>query len=444
MIQKFKRFWATFWSSLKQAYNKAFKAPVETSAQKWRDVLHLNLLAICVSKLNNLINSEATFDIVSDSTQAEPLKALCKAVEDKRFEITSGMLADGDFYVFPALADNGKPINTYLTQQQVRITRTTAGEITEAYGIIDWYTDSEGNTFFLLRHHDLDDNGSLTISYSVETSNSEPANVPQWEYLKGETIRYDGANHIGFGWYHSPVESRGTSPIYGVPLNYGCKELEDKIFNDLQLIDAEFENGKSVIFTDPRNLVRKKELAGYEIAENVIPMQQRSGQTGPNIDIFNPTLRFSDHYSKLVADMALYEKQIGTSKGILTDNETTYTATATAVRRANADTIALIDKFRNAIDEGNRMTLAAWGVYLNIAPELYTYLSDWYDPFEDASEQWKRLIEAKQNGAAELSDLVRWIFPKLSEDEIAEKIERIKAAETAGADEALERILAGK
>ena len=46
---------------------------------------------------------------------------------------------------------------------------------------------------------------------------------------------------------------------------------------------------------------------------NVIPIQQRAGQTGSYIDIFNPELRFTPQYSKLVADFALYEKQVGTS-----------------------------------------------------------------------------------------------------------------------------------
>ena len=63
------------------------------------------------------------------------------------------------------------------------------------------------------------------------------------------------------------------------------------------------------------------------------------------------------HYPDILGDMALYEKQIGTSKGILTDNETSYTATATAVRRANSDTLALLDKIEELQGRDEVMTM---------------------------------------------------------------------------------------
>lgn len=450
MFDKLKKFWSAFWSSIKEAYNQAFKNKPESNVQGWRDISAINFLAIFVTKLNNLTNSEATFDIESDSTQAERLKTLCKDLESKRFDITSGMLADGNYYVFPATNEKDEFIHTYLSDIQVKILNTDGDNITEAYGVIDIYTDSDKNkTYYLLRHHKLVLNEEtkkrdLVITYSALDNSHNPVHLDKWEkYLNGG-YKLIGANHIGFGWYKSPADSRGLSPIYGVPLNFGCEEIEKKIFADLKLIDDEFKNGKSVIFTDPRNLLKDNEKGQYKIAENIIPIQQRAGQSGANIDIFNPTLRYSEHYSKLVGDMALYERQVGTSKGILTDNETSYTATATAVKRANADTIALIDKIRNAIDEGNKMTLEADAVFLNVARDLWGYVSDYMDPFEEPDTQWERLIEAKNNGAAETSDLVRWIFPRLTAEEIDEKIERIKADETANADEAIERILSGR
>lgn len=450
MFDKLKKFWSVFLNSIKEAYNQAFKNKPESNVQGWRDISAINFLAIFVTKLNNLVNSEATFDIESDSTQAERLKTLCKDLESKRFDITSGMLADGNYYVFPATNEKDEFIHTYLSDIQVKILNTDGDNITEAYGVIDIYTDSDKNkTYYLLRHHKLVLNEEtkkrdLVITYSALDNSHNPVHLDKWEkYLNGG-YKLIGANHIGFGWYKSPADSRGLSPIYGVPLNFGCEEIEKKIFADLKLIDDEFKNGKSVIFTDPRNLLKDDEKGQYKIAENIIPIQQRAGQSGANIDIFNPTLRYSEHYSKLVGDMAFYERQVGTSKGILTDNETSYTATATAVKRANADTIALIDKIRNAIDEGNKMTLEADAVFLNVARDLWSYASDYIDPFEEPDTQWERLIEAKNNGAAETSDLVRWIFPRLTAEEIDEKIERIKADETANADEAIERILSGR
>ena len=445
MFQKLRNFWRVFWQSIKTAYNKAFKEPLQTVTQEWRDIARINLLDVFVTKLNNLANTEATFDVESDSTQAERLKTLCKSLESHRFDITGAMLADGDYYVFPATNEKGELYHSYLTQDQVRIMDMDGETITDAYGIIDWYADSESNeTYYLLRHHVLDKNGTLTVSYSVVDHTMTAARLERWDYLTDTQTAFAGANHIGFGRYKSPADSRGLSPVYGVPLNFGCAEIEEKIQADLAMIDEEFKNGKSVIFTDPRNLLKDSERGQYKIADNIIPIQSRAGQTGSNIDIFNPTIRYSEYYNKLVGDMALYEKQIGTSKGILTDNETAYTATATAVRRANSDTLALLDKIRNAVDSGNRMTLEADAVYLNVARDLWDYQSDWFDPFEDPAEQWDRLVAARENGAAELSDLVRWVFPRLSNEEIDEKLQRIAGEAQSSADGAIDRILAGR
>jgi hypothetical protein len=289
----------------------------------------------------------------------------------------------------------------------------------------------------------LDVNGTLTISYYVVDDTNKASSLPQWEHLQDTVLQYANANHIGFGRYKSPVSSRGLSPVYGVPLNYGCAEAEERIFNTLKLMDAEFENGKSVIFTDPRNLLTDEEKKQYKLAENVIPTSRRSGDNSAYIDIFNPTLRQSEFYGKLQLDFTVYEKQIGTSKGVLSDSETSNGATATEVRRINADTIALIGKFHSAIDDGNRMTLEADAVYLNIPLVLWSYVSDWYDPFEDPAAQWQRMLEAHDAGAITTARLTKWVYPNMTDEEMQNELAEISASKQINTDMAIESILNG-
>ena len=155
IFTKFKNFWVRFWNNFKEAYNRAVKDPVDVVSQAWRDVDRINFLSFFVGKLNNLCNTEATFEVKSDSTQADRLKELAKDLEDKRFDITGGMLGDGDFYVFPSTNERGELIHSLLSQQQVRIIAVDGDEIREAYGIIDWYIDKKGRTYYLLRKHKL-------------------------------------------------------------------------------------------------------------------------------------------------------------------------------------------------------------------------------------------------------------------------------------------------
>lgn len=185
IFHKLRTFWNVFWDSVQKAYNRACKDTVQTGVQLWRDIKKVNFLDIFVNKLNNLANTKATFEVVSDSTLTEKLKALCKDIEKNRFSITEKMLGDGDYYIFPAHNSKGEIIHTYLTQEQVRIIDMDGEEIKEAYGIIDMYAESKTNrVYFLLRHHKLEDNGTLSISYSAVTENGKRATIDMVSCLK--------------------------------------------------------------------------------------------------------------------------------------------------------------------------------------------------------------------------------------------------------------------
>lgn len=443
MFRKFANFWRILFNSIKTAYNKAFKEPLITLTQEWRDVKRINFLAIFVDKLSNLALSEATFDIETDSAVAEPLTTLVKDIEDKRYQISNEMLAEGDYYIFPATNEKGDIYHTYLTQEQVRILAMDGENITEAYGIIDWFVDSTNSkTYYLLRHHRLDNDGTLTITYSVIDDSGKPAIVEHWEYLKDESVQYQNANHIGFGRFKSPASSRGMSAVYGVPLNYGCEEIEQRIFTDIEQTDKEFKYADSKIFTDPRNL-KVNENGKYEMVDNIFAVNNRAGQTGNNIDVYSPAIRYNEFRAKYVDDLMQYEQQIGVNRGFLTPFESGSAVTATEIRRANASTISMIDKIHNAMTKGIEESIKADAVFLNISDDLYTIKIDWYDVFENSDTQWQRLVEAFQNGSAEESDLVRFNFPNLSPEEIDEKLTRISEKGQTDTDVALERILNG-
>ena len=441
MFQKIKTFWQAFWGAIKTAYNKAFKDVPKGRTQEYRDTRRINFLAIFVSKLNNLSNTESTFDVESDSAQAEILKELCKDIEAKRFEITSEMLGTGDCWVFPSHANSGELFHRYVTQDKVRILDMDGETLTDVIGIVDEYVDNENKVFFLNRRHTLKGD-VLTVETYTTNERNERVQFEEWTEFEG-VWQFDGAAHIGVGRFKSPVSSRGLSAVYGVPLNYGCEEIEQKIFHDLEMIEWEFENGKSVIFTDPRNLLKDEEKHKYTIAENIIPITQRAGQSGSQIDIFSPALRYDGAFkAKLLDDMQQYEQQVGTDRGFLTPYDSGTATTATEIRRANASTIALIDKIHTAIKNGVQMTIEADAVFLNIAPDLYAVKVDFFDPFEDADTQWNRLKDAHGMGVVEDTDVLQFIYPNMTEEERQEKIDRIGETRAVNQDAALERILA--
>lgn len=437
MFDKIKTFWQVFWASIQKAYNVAFKEPIKELVQDYRDTERYNFLSVFVSKLNNLVNTEATFDIETDSDIAEPLGELVTDLESKRFDITSEMLATGDYWVFPATDSTGKLYHRYIPQSDVRILDMDAENITSVIGIIDKYVSSDSKIFFLNRKHTLSGNTLTVETYTTDNINNRAYFEPWVEFESVYT--FGNVDNIGVGRFKSPTSSRGKSPVYGVPLNYGCKNIEDTIFNDLTMIEQEFANGKSILFADPLILNKgfkttynkdgkKTTESGYIIPENLFPIDTRGGQSGANIDIFSPALRYSEFNDKLNDDMHRYEQAVGTDRGFLTPFETGTATTATEIRRANASTIALIDKIHTALKNGIESVLKADALFLNIPNNIYTIQINWYDVFADETAVYNRIREAVQDGVAEKTDQMQWLFPDLSSDELKEKLERIQQA----------------
>lgn len=441
LIEKTKAFWNVFWNSIKSAYSQAFNKQFKTSVQKFSDVIKRNYLASAVNTLNNLVNTEATFELVSDSVLSEPLIDLTKELEKNRYVITADMLGEGGSFCLPEISENGTINHTYIPQRDAMITKVDGNEILELYAIIKTTELASGDKFVLVRHHKLDPvTGDLTVSYDIRNGAGERTYFEEWKQYYNYGFVCPGANHLGVAYYKSPVDSRGLSPVYGVPLNFACSEIERDIAEFEELLKSEYKNGKSLIFGDPRIMMKKSDSSGYDIPENMYPVKNMQGTDGI-ISIFNPTIRSNEYMQRREQLMIDYEKAIGVNRGILSQFEYTANATKDEVRRANADTISLIEKIRAAIHKGNEDTLKADSVYLNIPIDDWVYKSEWFDPFENPDSQWGRLKDAVSIGAAETTDLMKWIFPTLTDEEIEEKMQRIKTEENEDANKSLENML---
>lgn len=440
MFDKIKTFWGVFWASFKESYNRAYRDIPTEDIQDYRDTLRFNFLTIFINKLNNLSNTEATFDIKTDSEIAEPLNELIGDLESKRFDITAEMLATGDLWVFPATDSKGKLYHRLLSQNDVRILNSENEKILDVIGIIDKYSGSDGENYYLIRRHTLDGDRLTINTYTTDITYNKAYFEPWAQYESTYTL--SNVDNIGCGRFKSPTSSRGKSPIYGVPLNFGCEQIESTIFNDLEMIEQEFKNGKSLLFVDPLILNKtiktkfnakgqKVSEGGWTIPENIFPIDTRGGQSGASIDIFSPQYRYAELNAKTVDDMHRYEQAIGTDRGFLTPFETGTATTATEIRRANASTISLIDKIHTALKKGIEETINADAIFLNISTDLYTIQLNWYDVFADETAAYNRIREAVQDGAAEITDQMQWLFPDLSSDELEEKLLKIKEAKEA-------------
>lgn len=423
-------FFTTFWEWAKRRLNEQNDFEqyrgIPQNIQQWENITEYNPLAIVNEKLTSKACDEATFGIESDSTRAEPMKELAKDLENKRYEICSMMNGKGGCFVTMAHDMNGEPYHIIIPPQDVSVYSIENNKITELAMIIDkkrykkqWYN--------LVRHHVLDKYGTLSVYYYVTDDSGSEKNLPEWEEYKDKSVAYINANHIGVGYFKSPQNSRGLSPVFGVPLNFGCEDTEQQIIADRKALIKEMKNAEMKLFAD-RSIARMektKDGNAYNVPEDIYLIQKKAGIDGTLIDSFAPATRFADYLEKLEKSYEDYENQIGLNKGFLSRSETTSNATATEIKTANSQTISYIKKIQASMASSIVETLLADGVFMNVPKELYTVHIDWFDTYEDYNEQYNRIAQAAKDGFAEKTDVMQWLFPNLTRDELDEKLQRI-------------------
>lgn len=439
-------FWSNFWGFVKKKideYDEEKK--IQVKIQPWEDVREYNPLAIANTKLTSLVCDEATVELQTDSTLVEPLKPLADDLEAKRYEICSMVNGKGGAFVTMATGEDDEPYHRIIAPDDVSVYRMVADKMYEVAMVIDKKVVKH-REYRLIRHHILDENGTLYVYYYTTDKSGNEEILSEWEHYKNDNVAYYNANNIGVAYYKSPQDSRGLSPIWGVPLNYGCEEVEQSIKTARNNLDEEMHLMKTKLFAD-ETISRKistKDGERFDLPEGIYTIRKKAGVDGTLIDSFAPATRYNDYKQKLIDAKADWEDMVGLDRGFLTEAEHTSGATATEIRTANTKTRSFVKRLQSAMFDGIKSTLEADAVFLNIPLDLYTVYIDWMDAFEDLDKQYERIVSAVDRGVLEKEDELKWLYPNMTDKEIADKLARISAQAKTNTDQALERILAGQ
>lgn len=437
--------WANFWRWVKKntdEYDEEKK--LVAKVQNWEDIQHYSPLAIANAKLTSLVCDEATVEFQTDSTVAEPLVPLANDLESKRYEICAMMNGKGGCFVTMATGEDDEPYHRIIAPADVSVYRMVAGKMYEVAIIIDKKVVKH-REYRLIRHHLLDDNGTLFVYYYTTDKSGNEEYLPEWEHYQNDNVAYYNANNIGIAYFKSPQDSRGLSPVWGVPLNFGCEEVEAKLEKARNDLDEEMSLMRAKLFAD-ESIVRKvsdKDGERFDLPEGIYTVRKKAGVDGTLIDSFSPATRYSDYKQKEIDARADWENTVGLDRGFLTEAEHTSGATATEIRTANTKTRSFVKKIQSAMMYGIQATLEADAVFLNVPLDLYSVAVDWFDPFLDEDAQYQRIANAVDRGVLEKEDELRWLYPNMSDEEISEKLARITEQGQINTDAALEKILNG-
>ena len=438
-------FWSNFWGFVKKKidqYDEEKK--IQVKIQQWEDVREYNPLAIANTKLTSLVCDEATVELQTDSTLVEPLKPLADDLEAKRYEICSMINGKGGCFVTMATGEDDEPYHRIIAPADVSVYRMVANKMYEVAMVIDKKIVKH-REYRLVRHHILDENGTLYVYYYTTDKSGNEEYLAEWEHYKNDNVMYIGANNIGVAYYKSPQDSRGLSQ-WGVPLNFGCEEVEQSIKTARNNLDEEMHLMKTKLFAD-ESITRKigtKDGDRFDLPEGIYTVRKKQGVDGTLIDSFAPSTRYNDYKQKLIDSKADWEDMVGLDRGFLTEAEHTAGATATEIRTANTKTRSFVKRLQSAMFDGIKATLEADAVFLNIPLDLYTVMVDFFDAFSDETELYNRIVSAVDRGVLEKADELKWLYPNMTDEEIADKLARIQANNQVNTDMALERILQGQ
>ena len=439
-------FWRNFWGFVKKKIDQYDEEKrLDLKIQKWEDVRHYSPLAIANTKLTSLVCDEATVELETDSTLVEPLKPLANNLESKRYEICAMMNGKGGCFVTMATGEDSEPYHRILEPEAVSVYKMSADKMYEVAMVIDKKI-VDHKEFRLVRHHILDENGTLYVYYYTTDQLGGEEFLPEWEHYQNDNVAYLNANNIGVVYFKSPQDSRGLSPVWGVPLNFGCEEVEAEIQSDRQALADEMKKAQMKLFVDKSITKMEHTQNGdrYGLPEDIYVIQKKAGIDGGLIDEFAPSTRYADYKAKLEDSKAEWEDMVGLDKGFLTEAEHTGGATATEIRTANTKTRSFVKKIQSAMFNGIKAVLEADAVFLNIPLDLWSVAVDWYDAFLDEEAQYQRIANAVDRGVLEKEDELKWLYPNMTDEEIAEKLERMKEAQSVNTELALERILQGQ
>lgn len=387
----------TVTSDQQQAENEAYN-------DEYMDTSKINFNAIFSNSISTLTVSDCTCEIPADNKRAELLNEVLQSVWSKIKKITSKALGTGGCIIVPYVS-GGKIFFNVIKQNRLIINGVLGDKITAATVIAESLTINDALYYRLVNYEIV--NNTLYITHKSINAYGAAAVVEEWENI--QDIAIANVDRVPFGFIKSPVDNRKESDDYGVPITYGCDDIKEQIMECLKQIRKEFKAKKARLQVDDRAFA-KDPKTGKPIVEDDLYM---AVQGDPDLfNIFDPAFRESSYHARLDKLYGLFEKQVGTDRGILTEPETRG-ATATEIKNAVKKTFAIITDTRKAIEKGLEDFIYACDVlanYYNLTPPgKYQINFDWdYSLIESSTEKWQQMQDLQAIGGMSKAELRAW------------------------------------
>lgn len=402
----------------------------DKKTKEYEYIQDINFTSIFSNKLANLTISDSNIDLDGDDLRSEALKDVLKKLKRKLKKVVARQLGTGGCLVIPYVANNKLYFNI-ISQSRLCINKSYGEDIVDCTILAD--TITKGQTTYKRWADYTLENGTLSIKYKVtgdKDSVVDITSIPEWSNIQDTTI--SNVEKMPFMYIKSPIDNRRENDEYGVPITFGCDKQIKEIKETLEEILREYRLKEAFVGADVTMFKGENALPSNGLYQKI-----NAGEDG-FWEVFDPAIRDSSLYTKLEKQCEMLEKQVGTSKGILTPRETGVT-TATEIRASQKDTFDMVDDIRTSLEDGIDDFIKACEVlinYYNLAPNgQYEVKFDWdYSLIEDSTMTFNQLVTGLNNGVIKEAELRQFIKPEETLEEAQAVIDEIKENEPSTKD----------
>lgn len=417
------------WDKVLALFGKSESKKEETKdngkyTSSYEDNRDINIASIFANKLANYTINDSTIDVDGNDKRSEILNDSIKRLKKQLKKIVARQVGTGGVLVVPYVANNKVYFNI-ISQDRLSINKAYNEDIIDCTIVADII--KKGNAvYYRYADYVLKDN-MLVIQYrATKDDKTIPLeSVEEWKGIKDVTIT--NVNKMPFAYIKSPIDNRKEENNYGVPITYGCDKQITEIKVTLEQIIREYELKEAFVGADSSMFKGDGALPSTGLYRKI-----NSGEDN-FWEVFDPAIRDTPLFNKLMQQCSLLEKQVGTSRGILTDPLSTY-QNVQETKRALYDTFSMVDDIRTALEEGLQDFLYACDVlsnYYNLSPMgKYNLITDWsYSFIEDETAIWSQLVQGKNQGVVSKVELRRYLKPDETLEEAKKVIEEIESKE---------------
>jgi hypothetical protein len=361
----------TIWQKILSIFNKTTQTTSDEYAENDRYAIQyestrdINITAMFSNKLANYVTDESVMSIDGDNKRAELLNEILKSVLKDKKKIVSRIFGTGGITLVPYVKQ-GKLYYDKISQNRLSINEKLGDYIIDATILADVKVVNKGmitTTYYRWTDYKIIDN-ALVIEQRYTIDNGTKIEKPIFWVDINDKFVIPNVEKVPFAYIKSPIDNRLTSDLYGVPITYGCENTIRKILHTLEQIEREFDLKEAFVGADTTMFKGDGALPTTGLYKKI--------DSGDDTfwEVFDPAIRDSSYFNKLMNLFTILEKEVGTSRGVLTDPITSY-QNVDEVKRALRDTLSIINDMREVFTNGINDFLYACDVlanYYNLSP----------------------------------------------------------------------------